>query len=100
MKYVGVTRVAVPCRRLLFFRVQVFSLQEKAEEVSSLVVAAEERLKSLDKCPFQASSMEEALASLQAGTRNKPLGWINTSQVVLCSEHFTLRLSPMAALRS
>lgn len=46
----------------------MFSLQEKAEEVSSLVITAEERLKTLEKCPFQADSMEEALASLQAGT--------------------------------
>lgn len=45
--------------------VQVFSLQEKAQEVSSLVVSAEERLAALDKCPFQASSMGAALASLQ-----------------------------------
>lgn len=52
---------------------QVFSLQEKAEEVSSLVVTAEERLKTLEKCPFQANSMEQALASLQART-HEPSG--------------------------
>lgn len=44
---------------------QVFSLQEKAEEVSTLVVTAEERLKALDKCPFDGKSMGDALSSLQ-----------------------------------
>lgn len=45
----------------------MFSLQEKAEEVSTQVVAAEERLKALDRCPFEAAIMGEALASLQVG---------------------------------
>lgn len=61
--------------RLCFFRVlvsrmnetpQVFTLQEKAQDVSTLVVTAAERLTALDKCPFEANSMESALASLQA----------------------------------
>lgn len=45
---------------------QVFTLQEKAQDVSTLVVTAAERLTALDKCPFEANSMGSALASLQA----------------------------------
>lgn len=44
---------------------QVFTLQEKAQEVSTLVVTAAERLTGLEKCPFEANSMGAALASLQ-----------------------------------
>lgn len=45
---------------------QVFTLQERAQEVTTLVETAEERLKILDKCPFEANCMGDALASLQA----------------------------------
>ncbi|CAM9412658.1 unnamed protein product, partial [Ectocarpus sp. 12 AP-2014] len=44
---------------------KVFTLQEKAQDVSTLVVTAAERLTALDKCPFEANSMGSALASLQ-----------------------------------
>lgn len=51
---------------------QVFTLQEKAEEVSTLVVTAAERLAALDKCPFEANSMESALAALQVRFQGLP----------------------------
>ena len=44
----------------------MFSLQERAQEVTTLVETAEERLKILDKCPFEADCMGDALALLQA----------------------------------
>lgn len=47
----------------------MFKLQEKAEEVSALVASAEERLGTLDKCPFEAKSMGNSLASLQARSK-------------------------------
>ncbi|CAM9128550.1 unnamed protein product [Discosporangium mesarthrocarpum] len=44
---------------------QVFTLQEKATDVSELVLNAEERLQEIDKCAFQATAMRQALSSLQ-----------------------------------
>ena len=52
----------------------MFSLQEKAEEVSALVASAEERLSALDKCPFEAKSMGDALTSLQARSSSNASG--------------------------
>lgn len=56
------------CRNTTAVTQQVFSLQERAQEVTTLVQTAEERLKILDKCPFEANCMGDALGSLQART--------------------------------